>query len=173
MLVNLLSRYVMTLPGFSVLVIIILFCFLEIQKQENELKLGSGNILLDKRFWYTPRDVESFLTYINETKGREGLNLYVWIHIVPDVIFPIAYGTFLAALIIRFYGTEIDWKLVIPILAVMFDLGENFTTAYLAWSYPNISSLLAWLAYGCTLMKWIMIIFSVILIFVGGLKKLI
>lgn len=173
MLANLLSRYVVTLPGFSVLVIIILFCFLEIQKGEKELNLKAENILLDKRFWYTPTDVKSFLAHINKIKGREGLNLYVWIHIVPDVIFPIAYGTFLAALIIGFYSTEVDGKLVIPILAAMFDLGENFTTAYLAWSYPNISSPLTWLACGCTLTKWIMIIFSVILIFIGGLKQLI
>lgn len=173
MFINLLSKYIATLPGFSFLIIIILFCFLEIQKGEKELNLGAENILLDKRFWYTPTDVQSFLAYINEKKGREGLNLYVWIHIIPDVIFPIAYGTFLTALIIYFYGTEVDWKLVIPIFAVMFDLAENFTTAYLANSYPNVSSFLAWLACGCTLMKWIMIVFSVILIFIGGLKQLI
>lgn len=172
MLINLLSKYIATWPGFSLLVTVFLVCLPVFNWRQEKLDLTGENSLLDSRFWYTPTDVQSFFTHIYENNGREGLNLYVLTQITLDVIFPIVYGTLFAALIVRFYGAEVNWKLIIPILAVASDLGENFTTAYLAWSYPNVSSFLAWLAYGCTLTKWTMVGFSVILIFIGGLKKL-
>ena len=148
--------------------------FSEIQKAKKRLDLGDET-LLDERIWYTPQNVHDFFKHISggETQGREGLDLYVWMHTVPDVIFPIAYGTLLAAGIVYFNGAGVYyWKLAVPILAVFFDLGENFTTAYLARSYPKISSSIAWLACGYTLMKWTMIAFSAILIVMGIINSI-
>ena len=173
-LINFLSEYIATWPGFSLLVVVLLLCISVFKWRTNKLMLGAENALLDSRFWYIPTDVQSFFAYINRNIGREGLNLYALTQITLDIIFAIAYGTLFAALIVRLYGAEIDWRLVIiPILAATADLSENVTTAYLAWSYSNASSPLAWLACGFTLMKWIMFFLSLFLIAIGGLRKLI
>ena len=173
-LINFLSKYIVTLPGFSLLVVVLILCIPVFKWRTNRLMLGAENRLLDSRFWYTPTDVQSFFTYIHRNVGKEGLNLYALTQITLDVIFPIAYGTLFAALIIRLYGAEVDWRLVIiPILAAAADLGENVTTAYLAWGYSNAPSPLAWLAYGFTLTKWTMVFSSLFIIGIGGLRTLI
>lgn len=164
MLINLLSKNIIPISIFSVLVIAIAFSFSELIKAEKKLKLETET-MLDKRVWYNPKDVSNFFQQIDKTP--EGINIYIWMHKFPDVIFPLAYGTFFAASIFYLYDREIDWKLAIPLLATIFDLGENFTTIRLANSYPKISASLAWLACGCTSIKWTMFVLSLVFILFG------
>ena len=77
-LINLLSEYIATLPGFLFLVLILLLCISVFSWRTNQLKLGTEgeSKLLDSRFWYIPKDVQEFFDYIDTNAGKVGLNLY-------------------------------------------------------------------------------------------------
>lgn len=164
MLINLLSQNIIPITIFSILGTVIAFSFSALIKAEEKLKLETET-MLDKRIWYSPKDVHDFFQQIDKTP--EGINIYIWMHTFPDVIFPLAYGTFFGTLIFYLYDATIDWKLAIPVLATVFDLGENFTTVSMAKSYPEISTFLSWLACGCTSIKWTMFALSIIFILIG------
>ena len=133
---------------------------------------------------------------INIDIVKTGLDLYAVTQVSLDLLFPIVYGTLFAVLIIFLYKArsfkrfkiqrvtllkltltlpkeiviprfKLSHLILIPTLAIIGDFGENFITVFLAWSYPNVSSSLVWLASVFTLVKWVMVIGSLIIIFYG------
>lgn len=163
--INFLSRKIATLPGFIGLFVVLSLCIKLFTWRTKRLMFSAENKLLDSRFWYTPNDVQSFFAYIDSNVSRSGLNLYAITQITLDIIFPIAYGTLLATLIVVLYRDHLSQKLIlIPALAAAADIGENITTAILAWSYSGSSSPLAWIALVFTLTKWVMIFSSLLVV---------
>lgn len=149
----------------SLLILVFFFCFQAFNWRT--AKLGYENQILDSRFWYTPAEAQSFLMSL----GSEGRNLYALTQITLDVIFPITYGALFAALIVHLYSALLAQRLLIlPLGAAMADLGENFTTAYLAWSFTGSQSSLVWLALVFTLIKFALFITSLVLILIGGVR---
>lgn len=172
-LINFLSRYIATLSGFISLSIVLGLCVKTFSWRTKQLMFGTENKLLDSRFWYTPTDVQNFFAYIDSNIGKAGLNLYALTQVTLDVVFPIAYGTLLAALITLLYSAEAAQRLIIiPILAALADLGENFILAYLASNHSITVSSIAWVASVFTLLKWVMVCCSGLLILGGIIWKL-
>ena len=100
-----------------------------------EGRLGNGEKLLDGRWWYTPADAGALLCKL----GKDGRRLYAVSEVTLDLIFPLAYGLSLALLLVRLWPRDQAWLLLLPFVTVIADLLENFTIAFLAWTYSNES----------------------------------
>jgi hypothetical protein len=125
-------------------------------------RLGRGNQALDSRIWYTPAEAHTFLDRI----GAAGRRLYGVTQVTLDVLFPLAYGVLLAALIVRLYDPPYARVLVmIPLLTIAADLLENTVTAFLAFRFNRQASPLAWTAARFTAAKWLLFALSLLLIF--------
>lgn len=157
-------------------------CIQSFMWRSNKLMLSAENELLDSRFSYNPTDVQQFFAHLNKIDtnidiANNGLKLYALTQVTLDFIFPLAYGILFTALIFILYQENPpQWLLWLPTLAIVADIGENFTLAFLAWTYSESSSPLAWIAYIFTFTKWIMFFSSLLIIIIGIIamvKKLI
>jgi hypothetical protein len=168
----LLSSKLANWAGVLFLLAILVLCLLGFQWRSEQFNLDANHKLLDARFWYSPTDVRDFFGYLNTKLGKKGLNIFALTQVTLDFIFPIAYGIFFATLITLLYSEEVKRKLIIiPLLATIFDLGENFILAYLAYKYADSVSALARLAGIFTLLKWLMTISSVSLLLGGTIQR--
>jgi hypothetical protein len=159
--------------GILCLLAILVLCLVGFKWRSQKLCLDKENKLLDARLWYSQKDVQSFLGYINTKLGKGGLNLFALTQVTLDLIFPITYGIFFATLITLLYSEEMKKKLIIiPFLATIFDLGENFILAYLAYNYSNNVSSFARFVGIFTSLKWLMTVSSVLLLFGGAIYRL-
>lgn len=130
--------------------------------------LGWSNQVLDARLGYTPAEAQQVLAAM----GAPGRHLYATTQLTLDVIFPLVYGLFFAVLMVRLYRLEQAKILFAPLLMVVADLAENVLTTMLAWSYTGQISALAWLAAGCTAVKWIALVITLVLLILGGVRGL-
>ena len=125
--------------------------------------LGIQNRILDSRLWYTPADAHQFFQAI----GARGRRLYAVTQITLDVLFPLAYGTLLATLIVSLCDEPYARLLVLaPLLTAAADLLENITTAYLAFRFNDQVSSLASAAASFTAAKWSLFSLSLIIVFI-------
>jgi hypothetical protein len=159
-------------PGFLFLLALLVLCFLGFQWRSKRFNLDSEHKLPEARLWYSPADVWNFLEYINSELGRKGLEIYALTLVTLDFIFPIAYGTFFAILITLLFSEEVKQNLIIiPLLATVFDLGENFILACLTLKYPCDKPYFARIAGVFTSLKWFMTISSVLLTLGGAIHR--
>ena len=74
-----------------------------------------------------------------EEYGPDGRTTYAWGSMVLDTLFPLVYVTFFAGLIYRFRLTEGTWWLAfVPVVAGVWDLGENVQITAMLVGYPDI-----------------------------------
>lgn len=129
-------------------------------------KLGYENPGLDGRGWYSPAEVRDFLHNI---KGA-GRRIYYTTELTLDLLFPLVYGALFASLITHVYARESAKVLVlVPLLAVLFDVLENLVLSYLAWAFDEQASPVARGAAILTAVKSVMFILSILLILGGAL----
>jgi len=90
----------------------------------------------DALSFYTPDQLKVFFSGI----GESGRQLYALTQITLDVAYPAVYGLLFATLLVLLFPWArarcIVW---LPVITVVFDLLENFTTAYLAWTFNDQS----------------------------------
>ena len=122
----------------------------------------------DTFLFYTPTD----LYQIAETYGVEGRAAYIHARWTFDLAFPIIYTFFLIASISWFEkqvlkkDSELRTGNILPLFAMLFDLLENICTSLVFSNYPDYLSFVSMLAPFFTLMKWICIGSSFILLFI-------
>ena len=125
--------------------------------------LGCENELLDGRGWYSAATAHELLGSLGE-KGRS----YYWkSELTLDLVFPLVYGSLFCILLARLYGPDRPWALLIPVLAVVADVLENGTIAYLAWSWSSDRSPLGWLAGALTLTKTGLLLVTLLILIAG------
>jgi len=113
----------------------------------------------DLSLFYSPAD----LYQMAEAYGQSGRQAYVRARFTFDLAFPIVYGAFLlftSAWALGQTTGESDRKRVlvfIPLFAVLLDLLENSSAAFVISRYPQPSSIVAALAPFFTLFKWIFV----------------
>ena len=113
----------------------------------------------DTSFFYRPEA----LFEIAEAYGQEGREAYVRARFTFDLAFPLVYGGFLAFTISWFLGKSLAedsrWRLfnLTPVLGVIFDLLENIAASLVIGLYPQRLAAVAWLASVFTLVKWIFV----------------
>jgi hypothetical protein len=148
-LYDLISRLA-TWPVGGLLVIGIGLCLAGFRWRQR--KFGPQMKLLDTRIFYTPADVKKLL----EALGKQGRQLYAATQLSLDLVFPLLYALLLAILLLSVHEGEIERKLIVfPLLAMCADILENITIAYLALTFNEKESVLAWVSAMFTATKWI------------------
>lgn len=157
------------------LVLVLLAGFLSfnaviLPRQEARIKASSGGTTpIDLQFFYTPEKVYSMVA----SYGNEGRAAYRLFELTGDILYPIIYTLFFALAITwlfqrGFAGTSGMHKLnVVPFGAWLFDLFENLGIVAMLSVYPSTPALLAWVSAIFTLVKWLFVIASILLLLVG------
>jgi hypothetical protein len=145
-----------TLVGF------LLFSALVLPRQAASAAGESGGAASpDTSLWYSP----AALYRMAEEYGPEGRAAYVRARYTFDVAWPLVYGAFLVTsigwLTGRTFPPDSLWRraTLVPVLGVLFDFLENMATSLVMARYPARTDPAAWGAPVLTLVKWI---------FVGG-----
>jgi hypothetical protein len=161
---------VVKLPIFSAsMLVFILFMTLVLPNMAGRLTEMTGiGVSPDTSFIYSAADLYAMA----EAYGAEGRAYYIYQRFTFDLIWPIVYLLFFAALITFLYRRlpqQNSWRLVnlLPFAAVIFDLLENSSAAYIMSRYPLPTLVIASLTPLFTLLKWIMIILCAVAVIAG------
>lgn len=144
----------------------------------------------DRQLSYTQKDLERFLCFEpksigfdstatdiskNDHEPDEGLRwLYLITQLSFDTLFPLAYGTLLAILIVKLWSVSWAKKLIaLPVLACLADLTENMILVWLAftWDCGTEHPALFAVASPVTSTKWVLIGISVATVAIGFALK--
>jgi hypothetical protein len=153
------------------LLLFALFCLCVGVFELRSRALGYAHKVLDGRWrGYSPEDVRKFF----EAIGEDGRRLYARTERSLDVAFPIIYGSLFATLLVLLYGRlGAKYLVLVPLLNVLFDFGENFTLSSLALRFDGKVQPLARLAVVFTRFKSLLFSISVLLILLGFVINLI
>ena len=134
----------------------------------------------DLSLWYRPSD----LYRMAEAYGEAGRKEYVRSHFTFDLAWPLVYTFFLVTAISWLFGRGFPlsspWQRanLAPLAAMLLDFLENISTSLVMLAYPQPLPLIAWLAPFFTLLKWITVGLSILLLLIGvgaatlaGLRK--
>jgi cellulose synthase/poly-beta-1,6-N-acetylglucosamine synthase-like glycosyltransferase len=131
----------------------------------------------DGRLYYTSAQLVGVL----DALGPAGRQMYMYLHI-PDMLFPLVYGLFFAALVVFFWGLRAgavkaaSWLAIVPAIGTVADWIENiaiawvsmlFSAGHTATDIAASAPIAARLAGTATAMKWTCVWLSTLLILVG------
>jgi hypothetical protein len=123
----------------------------------------------DTSFFYTPND----LYRMAEAYGPEGRQEYVRVRFTFDLVFPLVYTLFLAAAISWTFskafpaGSRMRLANLVPVLGMLFDYMENLSTSLVMLRYPAHTAVVDLLAPFFTMVKWIFVSGSFVVLLVG------
>ena len=160
-------------PGWAALLAtLVFFAFIALvlpaQAAKAEVYAGSAGIP-DTTLFYGRED----LYRMAEAYGEQGRQLYIRARYTFDLIFPLVYTIFLVTTIswVSTRGTveNSHWRgaNLIPLLAMAFDLLENLSTSIIMSRYPLRTTWLDTLAPGFSLLKWVFVYASFVLLIVA------
>lgn len=120
---------------------------------------------LEGNFWYSPTEVKELFNNL----GGDNLKLYAITELSLDLVFPVIYFLLLAFIIISLFPAKTaKYLLLIPLIAALADTAENFTIACLITAFNKTESSIAHLAATFSLLKWVLIIVSLLLVVIPG-----
>jgi hypothetical protein len=153
--------------AFAALVVFIAFAALVLPGQaEQALAISGGAGSPDTSFLYAPAD----LYRMAEAYGPQGRQAYVQARFTFDAVFPLVYALCLATavswLCARVLAPASPWRLLnlVPVAAMAFDYGENVAASVVMLRYPLSTPLADVVAPAMTLVKWIFIGGSVVVL---------
>ena len=123
----------------------------------------------DLSFYYSADD----LYQMAEAYGEAGRTEYIRVRFTFDLLWPLVYTFFLTTSISWVYGRAFpgEHKVrrvnIIPLLGMLFDYLENITTSTVIWRYPSQTPVLASLAGVFTMIKWVLVGGSFLILLVG------
>ena len=168
-----LSNWLIRVSGkwvvLSFLLVLILFVFLVLPgNTQIEIADRQAPKIPDLSFWYTAEH----LYEIAEIFGENGRMAYIRMHAGFDVIWPVVYVGFLAVslswVLFRVSRKSLYHQLnLIPVFAGIFDFLENLFTSIVILRYPELSRGIDSLAPIATLMKWVLVFLSVLILLIG------
>lgn len=156
--------------AFCGLIIFILFTILVLPKQTTEANKSNADLgTPDLSIFYTPDE----LYRMAEAYGEAGRQAFIQVRLTFDVVWPLIYLLFLS--------TSISWLLLnslppdsrflrvnlLPLLATLLDYLENFSNILIMSRYPMHTIIIEWLAPIFTLLKWMMVGASFVVLFLG------
>jgi len=122
----------------------------------------------DTSLFYTASDLYRFA----EAYGQNGRSAYIRARISFDLIFPLVYGAFLVTAL-SWLIKRVDlgrqtwgWANLLPVAGVIFDFLENGAAAVVMARYPLTTPVLDHLAGVLTLLKWVFIAASFLMLVV-------
>jgi hypothetical protein len=153
-------------------VVFVLFMIFVLPNQsEKAEEYNAGGMSPDTSFYYTPGQ----LFEMAEAYGDAGRQAYVQARFSFDLIFPLVYGIFLVTttswLLEKVLRSGSHWRQLnlVPVIGVVFDFLENISTSLVMLGYPEQRAAAAQLAPIFTLLKWVFVngSFLVLLVFLG------
>ena len=129
----------------------------------------------DGSFYYSA----AMLYEMAESYGEEGRQQYIRSRFTFDIVWPIAYMFFLATVISWVFGRVFTpgnlWRLanVVPILGGFFDYVENISAAIVMGRYPATTPILDVMTSVFTMIKWIFVNGSFVILALGLIAGLI
>jgi hypothetical protein len=152
------------------LVVFALFTALVLPRQAASADTTAAEVgTPDLSFYYSADD----LYRMAEAYGEEGRRAYIRARFTFDLIWPMVYTFFLVTAISWLYNRGFreggPWQRanLAPMLGMLFDYLENITTSLVMLRYPTPTPLVAWLAPAFTSLKWVFVVGSFLLLFVG------
>lgn len=132
-----------------------------------ETSAGAGSP--DTSFIYSVED----LYEMADAYGEQGRQAYIQARIRFDILFPLVYTAFLCTSISwltrRTFPPHSRWQYanLVPLFGMLFDLFENTATSVVMGRYPAQTPVIDWLAPVFTLVKWVFVNGSFVLLFVA------
>ena len=129
----------------------------------SELQMRLGADIIDVLFRGYDADVvqERFLIY-----GEAGRALYARAALSLDVVYPLAYSTFFACLIVMgAVSSRARYLVIVPIVVALLDLGENISIYLLLTNFPDITDAQIARASTLTVAKWWMVVLMLLVAF--------
>ena len=130
----------------------------------------AGLDLLDGRGWYTPGDAADLFDALDGLDASARA-VYAATALTVDMVFPVSYGLLLAVLLFRLFRGGASLYLL-PLAVALADALENITIAALALSHDGAPSPLAWTAAVFTLVKWVLLVATLAVTCLGGMRWL-
>jgi hypothetical protein len=151
----------------------ILFNAIILPGQQASMEAGSGGTgPIDLLFFYTPDKAYSMI----ESYGDAGRASYRTFELTGDIIYPIVYTLFFSLAITWAFqrGFPADSNIqkynIVPFGAWLFDLFENLCIVAMLSIYPSTPAILAWTATVFTMLKWLFVIPTVLLLLYGYVR---
>jgi len=176
MLTNLSNTLRKYANGWLVLVFLageIFFNAVVLPGQQAKIEAGSGGVgPIDLQFFYTPEKVYGMIA----SYGDEIRASYRTFELTGDIIYPIVYTLFFSLAITWLFqrGFPSDSNMhkynVVPFGAWLFDLFENICIVTMLSIYPSTPSALAWISTIFTMLKWLFVIPTALLLLYGLVK---
>jgi hypothetical protein len=156
--------------ALSALAIFLLFAVLVLPGQAARGETYAADVgSPDTSFWYSVDD----LYRMAQAYGEQGRKAYVRARLTFDVIWPLVYAAFLSTAIswlyTRAFTTHSLWRRanLAPVLGALFDYLENVSTSLVMLRYPSQTPVVDVLAPAFTLVKWVFVVGSFVLLFAG------
>lgn len=152
------------------LAVFILFTALVLPGQAASAEINTGSDRSpDTSFLYTAED----LYQIAEAYGEQGRAAYINARFSFDLIWPLVYALFLTTtlswLIQRAFNPGSVWQLanLVPVFGMVFDYLENITASIVMARYPATTMIIDQLTPMFTLVKWVFVGGSFVLLAIG------
>jgi hypothetical protein len=156
--------------ALGALVVFLAFTALVLPGQSAQADMGAEDVgSPDLSFFYSPAE----LYQMADAYGPEGRREYIRARFTFDVAWPIVYTLFLTTAISWLFGRSLPtgsrWQLanLAPIVGALFDYLENVSTSLVMARYPARTPVVDVLAPIFTLVKWIFVGGSFVLLFAG------
>jgi hypothetical protein len=153
------------------LAIFVLFSALVLPVQSTRASTEFGDAgSPDMSFFYTPADLYAMA----ESYGEGGRQAYIEARFTFDLIWPLVYGVFFCTAISWVYlkafapDSPLQLANLAPVLGAAFDFLENISTSLVMARYPNLTVGIDNLAPVFTIVKWILVGGSMVLLLAGG-----
>jgi hypothetical protein len=123
----------------------------------------------DMSLFYSAEDLYT----LAESYGENGRTAYIQARVTFDIIFPLVYTAFLATSISwvfsRIITEDSKWQLAgtVPVMGMVFDFLENGAVSLVMARYPDSTPIIVSLAPILTLLKWVFVSGSFVLLFGG------
>jgi len=169
-----LSNWLMkiTKPGVALLALVIFlyFMFWVLPAQSEKARVISGGAgTPDTSFFYTPRSLYNMA----EVYGEQGRLAYVKTRFTFDLVFPLVYTFFLCTATTWVYRHAFKpdslWQYanLIPLPGMLFDYLENIAASWIMLRYPAHTVAIDLFAPAFTVLKWVFISASFVLLLAG------
>lgn len=123
--------------------------------------------MVDLKLGYNSQDV--FQAFDN--MGEKGRSLHIYSSLVLDTIIPILYVSLVLGAYVKLFSKEISYIYIIPILAGLFDIGENIQSVIMNHNYTNLSENQVFIASSFTLIKFFFLSLMISILIFGIFKK--
>jgi hypothetical protein len=154
----------------AALVIFLLFTALVLPNQASRSEEATSEVgSPDTSFYYSADE----LYQMASSYGEEGREAYIRARFSFDLVWPLVYGFFLSIGISWTFRkafsreSKLHRANIVPVLGVLFDYFENLSTSLVMARYPSSTTVIDWLASVFTMLKWIFVAGSFVLLLTG------